>query len=123
MIAALERRFCRPCQFEELGVKAVEDAQDPLGGELDSPWLACRRGKPGGVVRARTHSGGLADERVHPGYGSTRLRGIAHRRPSTRQIAAPLLSPARGGGRAAGLIVPLEGVEIGRAHVWTPVTL
>src|SRR5204862_3472818 len=107
MIAALERRFCRPCQFEELGVKAVEDAQDPLGGELASPSLACRRGKPGGVVRARTHSGGLADERVHPGYGSTRLRGIAHRRPSTR--AAPLLSPARGGGRAAGLIVPLEG--------------
>src|SRR2546421_9891778 len=100
MIAALERRFCRPCQFEELGVKAVEDAHDPLSSELDSPSLACRRGKPGGVVRARTHCGGLADERVHPGYGSTRLRGMAHRRPSTLQIAAPLLS------RPAALCTP-----------------
>src|SRR5437016_8698956 len=28
MIAALERRFCRPCQFEELGVKAAFQSRD-----------------------------------------------------------------------------------------------
>jgi len=36
VIAGLERRLCRPCQFHELLVKPIEDAQDPRGGEFDA---------------------------------------------------------------------------------------